>query len=74
MHTLAKTQCLFLFKANLSQLLKINLNHNTVAILLLQGYTYLLWVHQLPCSCNLQRYSYYQHNICKVIRLKNKIK
>ena len=39
---------LFLIKANLSQLIKINLNHIKVVILLLQGYTFMLWVHQLP--------------------------
>ena len=36
-------------------------------------FTYILWVHQLPCSCNLQRYSLYQHNICRVICWKNEI-
>ena len=62
-----------LTKTNLSQLIKINLNLIAVVTLLLQGFAYMLWVHQLPCSCNLQRYSLYQHNICKVICLKNKI-
>ena len=33
MHTLAETKCLFLIKANLSQLLKINLNHITLHLL-----------------------------------------
>ena len=33
-------------------------------------YLYALGTHQLPCSCNLQRYLLYQHNICKVICLK----
>ena len=32
MHTVAETQCLFLIKANLSQLIKLNLNHITVVI------------------------------------------
>ena len=36
---------MFLIKANLSQLIKINLNHITVVILLKQGLTYMLMVH-----------------------------
>ena len=26
----------------------------------------MLWIHQLPYPCNLQRYSLYQHTICKL--------
>ena len=73
MHALAEKNCLFLSKANLSQLIKIHLNHIAVVLLFYQGFTYMFWVYQLPYLCNLQRYSIYQHTICKVICLKNKI-
>ena len=41
MHALAETKLLFLIEANLSQLIKINLNHITDVILLYQGFTYM---------------------------------
>ena len=73
MHTIAEKKFIFLIKANLSQLMNINLNRIAIVVIFQQGFIYMLWVHQLPYSCNLQIYSLYQHTTCKVICPENKI-